>query len=242
MCQIGMIAARSMKTLSVGLAACAVLAAACGRPAPKPGGTAPSTVPVPGPAAPSKPAPGGSELAGGLGNVHHPIKTSSSEAQKFFDQGVALTFGFNHEAAIRSFERAQQIDPKAAMAYWGEAWALGTNYNMSVDDPREKLAFDKISQARTLAADGPQIERDYIDAMARRYRKLRCGAEEASCPRELRWISQPSCWTPESHGPGAHTTLPFNSGGVPWQVKTSCRMTSRRRGITRCASRSAPRC
>jgi tetratricopeptide (TPR) repeat protein len=101
--------------------------------------------------------------------VHHPIKTSSSEAQKFFDQGVALTFGFNHEAAIRSFERAQQIDPKAAMAYWGEAWALGTNYNMSVDDPREKLAFDKISQARTLAADGPQIERDYIDAMSRRY-------------------------------------------------------------------------
>ena len=161
-----------MKTVSVGLAACAVLAASCGRPAPKPGGTAPSTVPAvpaPGPAAPSKPAPGGSELAVGLGNVHHPIKTSSSEAQKFFDQGVALTFGFNHEAAIRSFERAQQLDPKAAMAYWGEAWALGTNYNMSVDDSREKLAFDKIGQARTLAADGPRIERDYIDAMARRY-------------------------------------------------------------------------
>jgi hypothetical protein len=124
-----------MKTLSAGLAACAVLAAACGRPAPKPGGDRTFDCTCPGPGAPSRPAPGGSELVGGLGNVHHPIKTSSAEAQKFFDQGVALTFGFNHEAAIRSFERAQQIDPKAPMAYRGEAWALGTNYNIEGGRP-----------------------------------------------------------------------------------------------------------
>ena len=82
---------------------------------------------------------------------------------------MALTFGFNHEAAIRSFERAQQLDPKAPMPFWGEAWALGTNYNMPVDDDREKLAFEKINAAKKLAAGGAEIERDYIDAMAQRY-------------------------------------------------------------------------
>ena len=82
---------------------------------------------------------------------------------------MALAFGFNHEAAIRSFERAQQLDPKAPMPFWGEAWALGTNYNMPVDDAREKLAFEKITTAKSLAADGAQAERDYIDAMAMRY-------------------------------------------------------------------------
>src|SRR5205809_751712 len=120
-------------------------------------------------AAATPPKPGGSELLAGAGNVHHPIKTTSPDAQKFFDQGVALAFGFNHEAAIRSFQRAQQLDPKAPMPFWGEAWALGTNYNMPIDDDREKLAFEKISSAKKLAADGSQIERDYIDAMAQRY-------------------------------------------------------------------------
>ena len=55
------------------------------------------------------------------------------------------------------------------MPYWGEAWALGTNYNMPVDDDREKLAVAKIGEAKNLAAEGADIERDYIDAMAQRY-------------------------------------------------------------------------
>jgi tetratricopeptide (TPR) repeat protein len=142
---------------------CAMCAAACGGPAPKPQPAA-TTTPAP---APAKPAPGGSELAEGLGNVHHPIATTNPEAQKFFDQGVALTFGFNHEAAIRSFEKAQQLDPNAAMPYWGEAWALGTNYNMPVDDDREKLAFEKITEAKKQATT--DVERGYVDAMAQRY-------------------------------------------------------------------------
>ena len=58
------------------------------------------------------------------------------------------------------------------MPFWGEAWALGTNYNMPVDDDREKLAFDKISRREGRCAAGAalrQIERDYVDAMAQRY-------------------------------------------------------------------------
>src|SRR5262249_16069226 len=139
-----------------------LLLSACGAPpAPAP---QPST-PPPQP----KPSPAGTVLVPGFGDHHHPIRTSNPEAQRFFDQGVAMTFGFNHEAAIRSFERAAELDPAAAMPQWGRAWALGKNYNMDIDDPRAKLAFDAITLAGTLAAKGPQSERDYVAAMAIRY-------------------------------------------------------------------------
>ena len=156
--------------LPLGVAASVLFSAACGSGAVGCGFEREQPKPEAAAAPAAKPAtPGGSELAAGLGDVHHPIKTASPDAQKFFDQGVALVFGFNHEAAIRSFKRAQQLDPNAPMSFWGEAWALGTNYNMPVDDDREKLAFEKINAAKKLAVDGPEIERDYINAMAQRY-------------------------------------------------------------------------
>ena len=68
-------------------------------------------------------------LLQGLGSHRHPIATSSPEAQKFFDQGMVMLFGFNHDEAFRSFERASQLDPKAAMPHWGMALAIGSNYN-----------------------------------------------------------------------------------------------------------------
>src|SRR5262245_270877 len=138
------------------------------------GGGQPSPAPqAPGPAAETqpqaKPAPAGSDLVAGFGEHHHPIRTSNPDAQKFFDQGMAMTFGFNHEAAIRSFDRAAELDPKAAMPQWGRAWAFGKNYNLDIDDPRAKLAFDAITLAQKLAANGPQVERDYVAATAIRY-------------------------------------------------------------------------
>ena len=82
---------------------------------------------------------------------------------------MAQAYGFNHEAAIRSFERASQLDPNAAMPHWGRAWALGPNYNLDIDDPRAKAAYEAISKARALGSSGPQVERSYIDALAVRY-------------------------------------------------------------------------
>ena len=146
--------------------ASSLLVAACGgSPAPRPQAAAPASLPT----APVKPAPGGSRLLAGLGEHHHPIRTSNPEAQKFFDQGMALAFGFNHEAAIRSFDRSAELDPKAAMPHWGRAWALGPNYNMEVDDEREKQAHDAMTQAKMLAADASPAERDYLEAMDLRY-------------------------------------------------------------------------
>jgi tetratricopeptide (TPR) repeat protein len=105
----------------------------------------------------------------GFGNTHHSVKTASPEAQRMFDQGLALDYGFNHNEAEKCFQRAAQLDPQMAMAYWGIALVVGPNYNIPIDAAREKQAYDAIQKARQLAANGPAVEREYIAALARRY-------------------------------------------------------------------------
>ena len=82
---------------------------------------------------------------------------------------MALDYGFNHGQAEQCFRQAAQLDPKMAMAHWGIALVLGTNYNLPVDDEREKLAYENVQTALALSADGPRNERDYIEALAKRY-------------------------------------------------------------------------
>jgi hypothetical protein len=65
--------------------------------------------------------PGSADLLPGLGSHHHPIATKNAEAQKLFDEGLILNFSFNHGEAVRSFRRAIELDPEAAMPYWGVA-------------------------------------------------------------------------------------------------------------------------
>ena len=111
----------------------------------------------------------GLQLVAGLAKHHHPITTSSAEAQKFVDQGFAWVYAFNHEEAVRSFQHAAELDPKAAMPYWGIAWAVGPNYNLDLDDPRATQAYQAIQTARSLAASTSAPEREYVAAMAVRY-------------------------------------------------------------------------
>ena len=73
------------------------------------------------------------ELLPGLGAWKHPIATRNVQAQKFFDQGLALLYGFNRPEALRSFRKALELDPRAAMAQWGVAMALGPYINMDED-------------------------------------------------------------------------------------------------------------
>jgi len=105
----------------------------------------------------------------GFGSVHHEVKTSSPEAQKMFDQGLALDYGFNHNAAEGCFRRATQLDPNMAMGYWGIALVVGPNYNLRVDQEREKQAFEAIQKALKLSANGPANEKAYIEALSHRY-------------------------------------------------------------------------
>jgi tetratricopeptide (TPR) repeat protein len=108
-------------------------------------------------------------LVAGLGSLHHPVTTSRPEAQKFFDQGLTFVYAFNHPEAVRSFERAAQLDPQMSMAYWGIALALGSNINSEIDTERERAAYTAVQKARGLAAGGPLQERRYVEALARRY-------------------------------------------------------------------------
>ncbi len=105
----------------------------------------------------------------GLGDVHHPVSTSSREAQQFFNQGLALAYGFNHDEAIRSFKRAAELDPKLAMAYWGVALALGPNINAPVDAEHEQAAYEALQKARSLEPGASESERAYIEALTKRY-------------------------------------------------------------------------
>jgi tetratricopeptide (TPR) repeat protein len=130
-------------------------------------------------------------LMPGLGQHHHSISTRSSEAQRFFDQGLTLVFAFNHDEAVRSFRRAAELDPQSAMAYWGIALALGPCINLDVDPPHEKAAYDAVQKAISLSAGGTESERAYIQTLAKRYSadpgvKLRkLDADYAHAMREL---------------------------------------------------------
>jgi hypothetical protein len=108
-------------------------------------------------------------LMTGLGDVHHSVSTRNPEAQRFFDQGLALIFAFNHYEAAKSFRRAAELDPHLAMAYWGVGLASGPNINADVNPEQEKMAFEAAQKALKLANDAPEPERAYITALTKRY-------------------------------------------------------------------------
>ncbi|HUS25318.1 MAG TPA: hypothetical protein VM369_10245 [Candidatus Binatia bacterium] len=104
-----------------------------------------------------------------LGNHHHAITTASPLAQRYFDQGLTLAFGFNHAEAERSFRQAAALDPACAMCWWGVALVLGPNINVPMDPAAAAPAWEAIGKARERADAASAIERAYIEALARRY-------------------------------------------------------------------------
>ena len=104
-----------------------------------------------------------------LGNYHHAVSTNSRRAQRYFDQGLTLTYAFNHMEAIRSFKEAARLDPSCAMFYWGAALAYGPNINRRMDTKDENDAFLAIQKALELSSKAAESERAYIKALSRRY-------------------------------------------------------------------------
>jgi tetratricopeptide (TPR) repeat protein len=104
----------------------------------------------------------------GLGTWHHAIHTTSAEAQKFFDQGLALTYGFNRYEALRSFRKAAELDPQAAMAYWGMAMAQGPYINMDGDAELNMKASCAAVDAGLKLTGTPERETAWLQAVARR--------------------------------------------------------------------------
>jgi hypothetical protein len=104
-----------------------------------------------------------------LGSLHHPIATRSELAQRYFDQGLTLSYGFNHAEAARSFREATRHDPQCAMCYWGVALVLGPNINAPMDPADVPEAYDASRKALALSGHVSKPERAYIEALTKRY-------------------------------------------------------------------------
>ncbi|TDI94583.1 MAG: hypothetical protein E2O76_15225 [Caldithrix sp.] len=104
-----------------------------------------------------------------MGNHHFPITTTVDLAQRFFNQGIVLSFGFNHKEAGRSFREAARLDSNCAMAYWGMALVLGPNINATMDPENNPAAYEALQKAMQLAPKSTEKEQAYIQALAKRY-------------------------------------------------------------------------
>ncbi len=104
-----------------------------------------------------------------LGSHTFPVTTKNRQAQLFMNQGLNLSYAFNHAEAGRAYRESARHDPKLAMAYWGEALALGPNINAPMDPANEPKAVELIRKAIALKPRASPRERALIDALAQRY-------------------------------------------------------------------------
>ena len=112
----------------------------------------------------------GARLYDGLDGYHRPISTRSDQAQRWFDQGMAWLYGFNHDEAIRSFHKAARLDPTSPMPWWGIAYAHGININDPEMTPeRSRNARQAADQALERIASASPVEAALITAVSARY-------------------------------------------------------------------------
>jgi tetratricopeptide (TPR) repeat protein len=115
------------------------------------------------------PAPVGATLLEGLGDYTFPVTSSHPEVQRWFDQGLMLTYGFNHDAAERSFMKAAELDPGCAMCWWGAALVLGPHVNSGMDPANNANAWSRLQRALEVAPQASEREQAFIRALAARY-------------------------------------------------------------------------
>ena len=105
-----------------------------------------------------------------LGNYTFPVSTKNKRSQAFINQGMRLTFAFNHAEAHRSFMEAARLDPDNAMAYWGQAYALGPNINDPLPDrERKEAAWESLQKANQKIKGASPVEQALIRALNFRY-------------------------------------------------------------------------
>lgn len=108
-------------------------------------------------------------LLEGMGDLHFAVTTKDTMAQRFFNQGLVLSYAFNHKEAERAFLEAARLDPDCAMAYWGAALVLGPNINAAMDAAENATAYAAIQKAVALAPPASAKEQAFINALAQRY-------------------------------------------------------------------------
>ena len=104
-----------------------------------------------------------------LGNHVFPVSTKNKQAQLFMNQGLNLSYAFNHWEAGRAYSEAARLDPNLAMAFWGQALALGPNINAPMSPESEPKALEAIQKAVALKSNASPREQALIDALTHRY-------------------------------------------------------------------------
>ena len=141
-----------MRTFTLTTVATGLLLAACGAPTPRSAGDTPAP-----------------PLFDTFGDLHRDIGTDVPGAQRYFDQGLRLAYGFNHEAAGRAFAEAARLDPDCAICVWGQALVLGPNINLPMDAALAPQATALARKALSLADNAKPADRALIEALAVRY-------------------------------------------------------------------------
>lgn len=152
--------AASLRLAFLSCATALALAGGCGR--------APASDAAPA-ASPPEAAAIGAVLLEGLGHHSFPVTSAVPEVQRWFDQGLALTYGFNHDAAERAFLKATELDPACAMCWWGASLVLGPHVNAAMDPADAADAWARLQRARELAPAASEREQAFIAALAARY-------------------------------------------------------------------------
>jgi tetratricopeptide (TPR) repeat protein len=154
----------AFRTLALSCASVLLALSACSNPGPVASntGAAPAV-------SPPQMAMVGAHLLEGLGDYHFAITSKHPEVQRWFDQGLMLTYGFNHDAAERSFLKATELDPECAMCWWGAALVVGPHVNATMNPDDNADAWKRLQRARALAPKASERERAFIEALSARY-------------------------------------------------------------------------
>lgn len=152
-------------------------------PTPAPAGATPATLPASVSGSPCVPRVGavtppatlaawadGAQLFDDLGTFHRKVTTKSDEAQQYFDQGMRLVWGFNHDEATRAFVKAATLDPDCASCWWGAALTMGPNYNVPMLPDRAQAAWDAMAKANAAAPKATPVEKALIAALGKRFK------------------------------------------------------------------------
>jgi tetratricopeptide (TPR) repeat protein len=111
----------------------------------------------------------GMQLLPGLGDLGFTITTANPDAQRWFNQGLVLIYGFNHDASERSFLKAIELDPECAMCWWGAAIVIGPNINATMDPADAPKAWSRLQKALQYSSLASPREQGFIQALFARY-------------------------------------------------------------------------
>lgn len=113
------------------------------------------------------------------------VTCASEESRKMFALAYGHMLNYNHEEAIACFSKCAEMDPECAMAWWGIAYCVSSNYNWT---PGLGSGHDPIQKAMSLREHCTELEQDLILALSKRHSEE---ARDAADPSVLNMGNSP---------------------------------------------------